>query len=82
MALIYNMAEALIRDIILINKVIKNKKNRQEEITMDYFISSLLEKVNSRITGKEIKDIWYEYENGKTLESKFVCDINKLELIL
>jgi putative hydrolases of HD superfamily len=76
------MAKALIRDITLIDEVKRDKKNRQEEITMDYFTNSLLRKVNSRIIGREIKDIWYKYKNGKTLESKFICDINKFELIL
>jgi putative hydrolase of HD superfamily len=49
---------------------------------MDYFTDSLLKKVNNRITGREIKDIWYKYENSETLESKFICDINKFKLIL
>lgn len=49
---------------------------------MDYFTNSLLGKVNSRIIGREIKDIQYKYKDSKTLESKFVRDINKIKLIL
>ena len=34
------------------------------------------------IAGSEIKDLWREYEDGKTLESIFVHDIDKIELVL
>jgi 5'-deoxynucleotidase YfbR-like HD superfamily hydrolase len=57
MTLIYNMAEALVRDIISIDRVKRDKKNQREEIIIDYFINSLLRKVNSGITSREIKDI-------------------------
>jgi hypothetical protein len=57
MAFVYNMAKALVKDIILINRVKRNKKNRQKEIIMNYFTNSLLKKVNSEIIDKEIKNI-------------------------
>jgi putative hydrolase of HD superfamily len=57
MALIYNMAEALIRDITPINEVLKYKKNQWKETTIEYFIKGLLRKVNSGIIGKEINNI-------------------------
>jgi len=68
------MADALVGDITVMNEVTKHEKNRREGTTMDYFTSSLLGKVNEGITGKEINDIWREYEDGETLESKFVQD--------
>lgn len=49
---------------------------------MDYFMSSLLRKVNSGITGKETYNIWREYKDGETLESKFIQNINKIKLVL
>jgi putative hydrolase of HD superfamily len=82
MAFVHDLAEALVRDIILIVKVLKSEKNRREEITMDYFTSSLLGKVNSRMMGKEINDIWREFEDSETLDSKFVNDVDKIELVL
>jgi putative hydrolase of HD superfamily len=82
MALIHDMAEALVGDITPMDGVKRDEKNRREEITMDYFTNSLLGKVNGGITGREIKDIWHEHEDGETLESKFVRDVDKLELIL
>jgi putative hydrolase of HD superfamily len=82
MALIYDMAKALIGDITPMDKVLKHKKNRREEITMEYFIKGLLRKVNSGIIGKEINNIWREYEDGETLESKFIYNMDKIKLVL
>jgi putative hydrolase of HD superfamily len=53
MALVHNLAKALVRDITLINKVSKSEKNQQEKIIIDYFISSLLKKVNNKIIAKK-----------------------------
>lgn len=82
MALVHDMAEALVGDITPMDGVAKDEKNRREKTTMDFFTNSLLGKVNGGITGKEIYDIWCEYEDGKTLESKFVHDVDKIELVL
>jgi putative hydrolase of HD superfamily len=82
MALIHDLAEALVGDITPMDEVPKTEKKRREEITMDYFTSSLLGNVNGGITGKEINDIWHEFEDGETLESKFVNDVDKIELVL
>ena len=82
MALVHDMAEALVGDITPVDGVAKHEKNRREATTMDYFTSSLLGRVNGGLAGKELRDIWQEYEDSKTLESKFVHDVDKLELIL
>lgn len=82
MALVHDMAKALVGDITPMDEVTKHEKNRREETTMDYFTKSLLGKVNGGIPGKEINDIWREYEDGETLESKFVHDVDKIELVL
>jgi putative hydrolases of HD superfamily len=76
------MAEALVGDITPVDGVAKHEKNRRESTTMDYFTNSLLGKVNGGITGQELRDIWQEYEDSETLESKFVHDVDKLELVL
>lgn len=82
MALIHDMAEALVGDITPVDGVAKHEKNRRESTTMDYFEKGLLGRVNGGVTGKDIKAIWQEYEDSKTLESKFVHDVDKIELIL
>lgn len=82
MALIHDMAESLVGDITPVDNVPKPEKSRRESTTMDYLTGALLGKVNSGLTGEEIKAVWQEYEDGKTLDSKFVHDVDKLELIL
>jgi putative hydrolase of HD superfamily len=49
---------------------------------MNYFTNSLLRKVNSEVIDREIKDIWHEHKNSKTLKSKFMCNVTKFKLIL
>ena len=82
MALVHDMAEALVGDITPVDGVAKHEKNRREATTMDYFTKSLLGRVNGGLTGQDIRAIWQEYEDCETLESKFVHDVDKLELIL
>jgi putative hydrolase of HD superfamily len=82
MALIHDMAEALVGDITPVDGVSKLEKSRREETTMDYFTQSLLGRVHGGIPGKEIKEIWKEYEDDETLEAHFVHDVDKIELIL
>ena len=82
MALVHDMAEALVGDITPVDGIPKSEKNRRESTTMDYFTKSLLGKVNGGVAGQELKDIWQEYEDSETLESKFVHDVDKLELVL
>lgn len=76
------MAEALVGDITPVDGVSKHEKSRREETTMDYFTKGLLGRVHGGLTGDEIRAIWREYEDGETLESKFVHDVDKIELIL
>ncbi|KFZ00890.1 hypothetical protein V501_10372 [Pseudogymnoascus sp. VKM F-4519 (FW-2642)] len=82
MALIHDMAEALVGDITPMDGVSKPEKSRRESTTMDYFVNGLLGKVNGGMTGKDIMAIWQEYEDSVTLESQFVHDVDKIELIL
>ncbi|CAD6453018.1 ddb37868-1c38-4ea1-a2e0-87cf722c488b [Sclerotinia trifoliorum] len=82
MALVHDMAEALVGDITPVDGVPKSEKNRREATTMDYFTKNLLGRVNGGLAGQQIMDIWQEYEDSTTLESKFVHDVDKIELIL
>jgi putative hydrolase of HD superfamily len=80
MALIHDMAEALVGDITPRDNVTKKEKSRREAETMDYLTKKLLGKVNGGLSGEEIKTVWQEYEDSKTDESIFVHDIDKIEL--
>ncbi|KAF2475831.1 uncharacterized protein BDR25DRAFT_331560 [Lindgomyces ingoldianus] len=82
MALIHDMAEAIVGDITPVDNVSKEEKSRREAETMDYICNRLLGKLNGGLNGREIRAIWQEYEDSETLESRFVHDIDKIELIL
>lgn len=82
MALIHDMAEALVGDLTPVDGVPKVEKSRREAETMDYICQNLLGKVHGGVSGKDIRLIWQEYEDSETMESQFVHDVDKVELIL
>jgi len=82
MALIHDMAELLVGDITPVDGVLKPEKSRRETETMDYLCKDVLGRVAAAYPGQEIKKIWQEYEDSETLESKYVHDIDKVELLL
>jgi putative hydrolase of HD superfamily len=82
MALIHDMAEAIVGDITPVDNIPKEEKSRREAETMDYICTNLLGKFNGGLNGKDIRAIWQEYEDSKTAESHFVHDIDKIELLL
>lgn len=82
MCLIHDMAELLVGDITPVDGVPKLEKSRREAETMDFLTKNLLRNVVGGTTGEEIRAIWQEYEDSKTLESHFVHDVDKVELLL
>jgi putative hydrolase of HD superfamily len=84
MALVHDMAESLVGDITPVDGVSKQEKGRREGETMDYLTKSLLGGIGNggSESGDAIREIWQEYEDSKTLEAKFVHDVDKLELML
>jgi putative hydrolase of HD superfamily len=82
MALVHDMAEALVGDITPVDGVPKDEKNRRESATMDYFVEGLLGRVQGATSGEALKAVWQEYEDGVTLEARFVHDVDKIELLL
>jgi putative hydrolase of HD superfamily len=82
MALIHDMAESLVGDITPVDPVSKEEKSRRESETMDYICTNLLGKFNGGLNGKEVRQIWQEYEDSETPESLFVHDVDKIELLL
>ena len=82
MALVHDMAEALVGDITPVDPVTKGEKSRREAETMEYLSKGLLGGWGGGVQGDGIREIWEEYEEGKTLESVFVHDVDKLELLL
>lgn len=82
MALVHDMAELLVGDITPVDGVPKTEKNRREASTMDYLCHDILGNVDNGSAGEDIRSAWQEYEDGVTLESRFVHDIDKMELVL
>ncbi|EME38309.1 hypothetical protein DOTSEDRAFT_75760 [Dothistroma septosporum NZE10] len=82
MALVHDMAEALVGDITPVDGVTKSEKSRRETETMEYMTKSLLGRVHGGKAGEEMMKVWQEYEDSETEESKFVHDVDKMELLL
>ncbi|KAL9619699.1 MAG: hypothetical protein Q9160_005719 [Pyrenula sp. 1 TL-2023] len=82
MALVHDMAESLVGDITPMDKVSKPEKSRREEETIEYICTKLLGNVYSGFAGSDIKSVWREYEDSQTLESLYVHDVDKIELLL
>ena len=82
MALVHDMAELLVGDITPMDDVPKAEKARREAKTMEYLCSELLGGCGEQEQGDQIRAIFEEYEKGETLESKFVHDVDKVELLL
>ncbi|KAL8923035.1 MAG: hypothetical protein Q9208_004847 [Pyrenodesmia sp. 3 TL-2023] len=83
LALVHDMAECLVGDITPADPVTKPEKSRRERTTMSYLTHTLLAPATGcSDAGAQIREAWEEYEAGETLESKFVHDVDKLELVL
>lgn len=83
MCLIHDMAESVVGDLTPADQVPKIEKLRRETATMDYISNQVLGNVyGNSSTGEEIRAIWQEHEDSETLESHFVQDIDKVELLL
>ncbi|KAI5303465.1 hypothetical protein KEM56_007522 [Ascosphaera pollenicola] len=82
-ALVHDMAEALVGDITPVDlNITKEEKHAREAEVMDYIAKRLLGKVHGGVAGEDIRAAFQEYEESKTLESIFVHDVDKMELIL
>jgi putative hydrolases of HD superfamily len=82
MALVHDMAEGLVGDLTPVDGVPKVEKNRREAETMDWIAKSMLGRVHGGVAGGDIRAVWQEYEDNETLESNFVHDVDKIELLL
>jgi putative hydrolases of HD superfamily len=88
MCLVHDMAESIVGDITPVDGVPKPEKSRREAETMDYLTGNLMKglwggaKAGEAAAGDEIRALWQEYEDSETLDSHFVHDIDKVELLL
>jgi putative hydrolase of HD superfamily len=83
MALVHDMAEALVGDITPVEGVSKAEKSRREAAAMAYLARDLLGNVApGGAAGQRLQALWAEYEASETLEARFVHDVDKVELLL
>lgn len=83
MALVHDMAEALVGDITPVDGVPVAEKHSRESETMDFLTGTLLGRSSGGFEqGQGIREVWQEYEDSQTLEAVFVHDVDKIELVL
>ncbi|MBI4014332.1 MAG: HD domain-containing protein [Candidatus Aenigmarchaeota archaeon] len=73
-ALIHDLAEALVGDITPVDGVTKEEKHSREADAFDEILKSM--------DTNEIRALWNEYEENKTEEAELVHSSDKLELAL
>ena len=76
MSLLHDWAESKIGD-FMPGEVTNEEKNRLEEKAMVDILSNLPDKIQN-----DYYSIWNDYSNNTSLESKFVHQLDKLEMIL
>ncbi|GMG40408.1 unnamed protein product [Ambrosiozyma monospora] len=76
-ALVHDIAEALVGDITPRDANIgKVEKNRRELTTIEY-LAEIIKPYNPGFA-KEIVDLWLDYENQRNFEARIVKDIDKV----
>lgn len=80
-ALVHDIAEALVGDITPFSDVQKEEKHRREWETIQYLCEELIKPYNE-IAAKEIMEHWLEYENVSSLEARYTKDIDKYEMLV
>ncbi|KAL6577721.1 hypothetical protein OROMI_010049 [Orobanche minor] len=77
-AIVHDIAEAIVGDITPSDGVPKEEKSRMEQEALDEMCKVL----GGGMRAEEIKELWQEYENNSSLEANLVKDFDKVEMIL
>ncbi|XP_071926317.1 uncharacterized protein [Coffea arabica] len=77
-AIVHDIAEAIVGDITPSDGVPKAEKSRLEQAALN----EMCEILGGGIRAEEIKELWEEYENNSSLEANLVKDFDKVEMIL
>nr|AHB08880.1 HD domain-containing protein [Suaeda glauca] len=77
-AIVHDIAEAIVGDITPSDGISKIEKSRREKEALDKMCNLL----GGGSRAKEIYDLWMEYEECSTPEAKIVKDFDKVEMIL
>ncbi|KAJ4848220.1 hypothetical protein Tsubulata_014391 [Turnera subulata] len=77
-AIVHDLAEAIVGDITPSDGVPKEEKSRREQAALEEMCNVL----GGGMRAEEIKELWTEYENNASLEANLVKDFDKVEMIL
>lgn len=77
-AIVHDIAEAIVGDITPSDGVPKQEKSRMEQAALN----EMCEVLGGGMRAEEIKELWTEYENNASLEASLVKDFDKVEMIL
>ncbi|XP_010265347.1 PREDICTED: HD domain-containing protein 2-like [Nelumbo nucifera] len=77
-AIVHDIAEAIVGDITPADGVPKAEKSRREQEALD----EMCEVLGGGLRAEEIKELWAEYENNSSIEANLVKDFDKVEMIL
>ncbi|XP_065849708.1 uncharacterized protein [Euphorbia lathyris] len=78
MAIVHDIAEAIVGDITPSCGISKAEKSRQEREALDH----MCELLGGGPRAEEISQLWMEYEENSSPEAKIVKDFDKVEMIL
>ncbi|CAL5419070.1 unnamed protein product [Camellia sinensis] len=77
-AIVHDIAEAIVGDITPSDGVPKAVKSRLEQAALN----EMCEVLGGGLRAEEIKELWVEYENNSSIEANLVKDFDKVEMIL
>ncbi|KAL8493136.1 hypothetical protein ACS0TY_024374 [Phlomoides rotata] len=78
MAIVHDIAEAIVGDITPSDGIPKEEKSRREREAL----KKMCELLGGGDRAKEINELWMEYEENSSMEAKVVKDFDKVEMIL
>ncbi|XP_077220588.1 uncharacterized protein LOC143854476 [Tasmannia lanceolata] len=77
-AIVHDIAEAIVGDITPSDGVPKEEKSRREQAALNEMCKVL----GGGLRAEEIQELWAEYENNSSMEASLVKDFDKVEMIL
>ncbi|ONH71242.1 HD domain-containing protein 2 [Pichia kudriavzevii] len=81
MALVHDIAETLVGDIVPNDAHIDKFEKSKREYKAILYLCDIISKYNQQ-SANEIKELWIDYECQRNIESTIVKDIDKFELLI
>lgn len=79
LSLVHDLAESLVGDITPRDNVSKSEKHARELAAMEHIRDDCL---RDSPLGRQVFELWLEYEEGTSSEALFVKELDKLEMII